>query len=48
MLHPNLKPTYPVHLVEDPDMNGATEQHDNIYQNHLFDFENTGKASRSR
>ena len=42
---PNLKPTYPVHLVDDPDMNDATEQHDNIYQNHFFDFENTRKSS---
>ena len=45
---PNLKPTYPVHLVDDPDTNDATEEHDNIYPNHFFDFENTRKSSQSR
>ena len=45
---PNLKPTYPVHLQEDPNETGSTEANDTIYQNHFFDFKNARKSGRTR
>ena len=44
---PNLNPTYPVHLQEDPNETGGTEANDTIYQNHFFDFKNARKSGRT-
>ena len=44
----NLKPTYPVHLQEDPTEVDCTEVTGTLYQNLFFDYENTRKSNRTR